>query len=496
LSPRTLIISVFVLLSATRLAAAQDAGVHQEDELDVRAAPTSPGESSARPSAPIPPPANGAPSGLATLPPPPKGEAGTTATDAATVATAAEEVGRQPAADWTDSPWGRPVPYGFAVSGYLQLQYQQSQLSEDELQQGGSPLNQDRFLVRRARLRIDRGWQFAAATLEVDGNYARGPSFGLRRAEGTLVYRAEDPKRPPLAALTLGLFDIPFGYELADSSRVRYFMERSLASLAFFPSEPEIGLRIAGAIGFARYSLALVNGEPLDGATGRFPTDPNAAKDILGRFGVEASPNDNLRIAGGMSFLHGKGFHAGSGASKDSTAWRDIDENGVVDTGEVSGVPGVAATPSANFRRWAFGADLELRWRTKLGWSALYGEAYVASNLDRGLFVADPLLASIDSREVGYYGAILQELGPYALVGLRVDVYDPNSDFLYQRAGKFLPATQRMRTYSPLIGLELPNQAKLLFQYDFIDDRLGKNASGVPADLDNNQWTLRLQVLL
>ncbi len=42
------------------------------------------------------------------------------------------------------------------VSGYLQAQVEVHQLSEDELAPDGRPLNQDRFLVRRARLRADR----------------------------------------------------------------------------------------------------------------------------------------------------------------------------------------------------------------------------------------------------------------------------------------------------------------------------------------------------
>src|SRR4051812_6647692 len=48
------------------------------------------------------------------------------------------------------SAWAAPVE----LSGFLQADYVRSQESEDQLADGtGAPLNQDRFLVRRARVR-------------------------------------------------------------------------------------------------------------------------------------------------------------------------------------------------------------------------------------------------------------------------------------------------------------------------------------------------------
>jgi hypothetical protein len=59
-----------------------------------------------------------------------------------------------------------------------------------------------------------------------------------------------------------------------------------------------------------------------------------------------------------------------------------------------------------------------------------------------------------------------------------------------------LPKTQTVKTLSPLVGLVLPERARLLLQYDFIRDYLARDDAGVPSDADNNQWTLRLQVEL
>jgi hypothetical protein len=401
------------------------------------------------------------------------------------------------------------LPSDFAISAYVQAQYESHQDSQDQIQQGGSYLNQDRFSIRRGRVRFDAAWRFAELALELDGNTSRGPSFGLRRAEATLVWRgpkmwdhkierrADRENDPPPIALTFGLTEIPFGQELIESARERVFAERSQGSLAFFPGEPDLGVRVSGGLGFFRYSVAILNGEPLDDrAGGRGGRDPNGAKDLVARLGADARPTSSTRIAGGVSVLRGQGFHQGSDATKNGVQWRDTNENSLIDPGEITASPGAAATPSQSFPRWAFGADLRLRAKTWLGWSTLYGEVALASNLDRGLFVADPITTGVDVRELSYYAALVQEITPYALAGLRFDTYDPNADFFDKRQGKLVPTSQAIHTFSPLIGVALPTHARLIFQYDVVRDLLAKDARGVPVDLRNDRWTLRLQVSL
>jgi hypothetical protein len=57
-----------------------------------------------------------------------------------------------------------------------------------------------------------------------------------------------------------------------------------------------------------------------------------------------------------------------------------------------------------------------------------------------------------------------------------------------------LPFDQTITTYSPLVGLALPDYARLVFEYDHIDNHLGLSALGVPTALREDQWALRLQV--
>jgi hypothetical protein len=378
------------------------------------------------------------------------------------------------------------------ISGYAQLQYESHRNSEDQLQQGASLLNQNRFVARRVRLEISRRYDYVGYLVELDGNTTNGPSLGLHRAEGSVFYPGDAPGQATLLEFTAGLLKLPFGYETPESSRNRWFMERTTASRAFFPNEVDVGIRLHGAWKFLRYGVALTNGEP-KGTTFQL-RDPNRAKDVLLRLGADVPVGDSLNISGGFSYLAGKGFHAGDDATKSRIVWTDRNENGAIDNGELTGVPGTAAVPSQNFRRWAIGGDLQIKFRSKLGWTSLFTEAVAAVNLDRS---ADPIGSGMmDAREFGWHVGFTQEITRYGLIGFRFDSYNPDSDLLDSRGGQFLPNNQTISTYSPVIGLAIPDRARLVFQYDFVRDKLGRDNTGVPTDLPNDQWTLRLQVNL
>lgn len=383
------------------------------------------------------------------------------------------------------------------ISGYVQAEYQLHQDSEDQLRQGGTLLNQNRFLIRRARVGFKRAWDFSSLELELDGNTTNGPSFGVYRAEASLFYRGHaDKTRPPMLQLTAGMFRTPFGYEVQESSSKRWFVERSLLTRAFWPNEIDVGARLSGQISVFRAAVAVTNGEPLGQRSGFPGQDPNSNKDVTLNVGVRAPLAKNLEIAGGVSGNTGKGMHLGTGATKSTLAWRDANENGLIENGELIGAASQAETPSQNFDRFAIGADLQLYLKTKLGESALLGELITAKNLDRGFFPADPLASQQDLREFGFYVGFLQAITEYGMVGLRFDYYDPNADSAELHGGKIVPTKNTVRTLSPIVGLQLPGRARFVAEWDVIRDHLARDTTGVPTDLRNDTWTFRLQVNL
>jgi hypothetical protein len=377
----------------------------------------------------------------------------------------------------------------------VQAQYETHQDSQDQLDANGALLNKDRFSIRRARVALTGDWRYAAFAVELDANTTSGPQVDLRKAEASLQYRP-DRARPPMAMFTLGLFDIPFGYELDESPRTRFFMERSTASRAWFPAEPDLGLRLAGAAGFFRWTIAVQNGEPLGEASPYVEQDPNSGKDVVARFGFDAEPRPNVHVAGGVSGLTGQGFHAGTLAAGSSLQWHDVNGDGAVQSSELVGVAAQSATASQNFNRWAVGADFRTSLRWWPGVLKLYGELVLAQNLDRGLYVADPVLTGLDQRELGFYVAALQEVTRWSVVGVRYDYYDPNSNLFDKRGGSLIPYSEAIQTVSPIVGIVLPDRARLLLQYDIIQNAYARTALGVPTSLADNVLTLRLQVQL
>jgi len=170
--------------------------------------------------------------------------------------------------------------------------------------------------------------------------------------------------------------------------------------------------------------------------------------------------------------------------------------DGLVDPGDITVVQATSSTPSSTFDRWAVGGDLRAEVKSPLGQTRLTFEVMLASDMDRSLFLADPVLLGRDLRELGYAVGITQEIFGYGVVGFRFDSYDPDSDALATQGGQVLPTSETIRTWSPLIGIALPDRARLLFQYDVIRNNLGRTATGFPTDLRDDTWTLRLQANL
>ncbi len=142
-----------------------------------------------------------------------------------------------------------------------------------------------------------------------------------------------------------------------------------------------------------------------------------------------------------------------------------------------------------------------MNFRSALGVTKVYAEFVLAQNLDRGLYVADPIATGVDQRELGFYAGAIQEVTRYGVIGLRYDYYDPNSNAFDKRAGSLIPFSEAVKTISPLVGLVLPDgerdeRARLVLQYDVISNAFARSQLGVPTSLKDNVWTLRLQVKL
>jgi hypothetical protein len=408
---------------------------------------------------------------------------------------AAEEAFAPPS---DDAPAEKPTIAGFEtrVGGFIQADaILSNQHSQDELDAStGAPLNQTRFLIRRARIRLDVERRFVWGSVELDANTVDGIEGGLTEADVGTNWRGVLADEESSFRTTLGLFRIPFGMEVPERDPARFFLERTTMSRAFFPGSIDLGARAEGAWGPLRFALAAMNGNPI---ADRFlpARDPNAAKDIVGRLGVESGLTRGVQFRLGFSALDGTGLHAGTPSTKDVLVWRDNNENGVVELSELENISGAAATASQNFHRFALGCDVRLSVDVPtLGALTVSGELVVAKNLDRGIEPADPVSLGRDVREFGYYLGLTQELTRVAMVGIRYDRYQPDFDAIEQRGVSVVPRDGTYSTWAFAAALRWA-PGRLILEYDVNGNALGRTRSGIPTTLADNQLALRGEVL-
>ena len=392
------------------------------------------------------------------------------------------------------------------VSGFVNIDWVAfRQSSQDEVTPAGQPLNEDRFTVRRARIRIERDHGYIHGAVELDANTINGPQVRPWNAEVSLKFPAERPYPgptvdrtalgdQPFVMVSAGLLVTPFGFEVQELERRRPFLERSTMSNALVPQSFDLGVRVMGGYRWVNWALGIMNGDPIGDQT--FPgRDPNESKDLVFRVGGTGKIGDSVRLTGGFSGLTGRGFHTGTKATKDQLVWRDTNENGLVDSSELSSIAGAAASPSQNFSRFAVGVDARLEVDFPvIGTLALRAEAIRAKNLDRGLLVADPVAASRDLRERGFYVGGTQQLGRYFLAGVRHDLYRPDDDASEQRTFAVVPVSTSLHTTSFLLMARLPGAARLVGQYDLRRNENGRATNGAPTNLKDDSFTIRGEV--
>lgn len=400
------------------------------------------------------------------------------------------------------------APLQVRLSGYVQADaviYRQS--SFDDINPAtGEPLNDERFAITRGRLRADVSGSILSASLELDAQTVDGPSARIFEAEVSAKWPTPNEKTPPYVMATLGLMRIPFGADGPNQERSRLFLERATATRALFPGNYDLGVRLSGGYRPLRYAVAVMNGEPVGQVF--FPgRDSNAAKDVLGRMGVDVFPHPKLHVEGGFSALSGTGLHRGTASTKDVLVWRDANENGLVEATEVQVIPGTAATPSQNFGRFAIGADLRIavKWLS-LGESNLFVEIVRAQNLDRGIKPADPIATGRDMREFGWQIALTQEIGRFFMVGMRYDQYDPDADASEQRGTNIVPKDDTYSTFALAAGFRYTPPSwtfdkhsafpalRVIVEYNFRSNALGRTPGGLPTTLGDDSFAMRGEV--
>jgi len=353
----------------------------------------------------------------------------------------------------------------FKFSGYVQARSEVGEASSDSVRVTGSSAtspgtftspNVSRFFIRRARLKLTYDSSpLSRAVVYFDG----GSDRTIRLLEGYVTLL--DPWTPLHDhALTMGQFNVPFGWEIERSSSVRELPERSRAENVLFSGERDRGLKLDSQwTPQLSTSFALLNGGGVNSADFA-ATDPTRGKDFVGRVRWSQGPWDAA-----VSYYAGR------------------------QTTPLTG-------PDVETDKTRIGFDAQAYYTApRLGGGSLRAEVYSGHDVNADSLKAivtgasgarllvpgrDPAHLATDFR--GGYVMWVQNAGDRAQLVARYDVWDPNADAdhdQYRRLGVGVNAFYDGFT-------------RLTVSYDAITTEAPAGA-GSYRDPKDNLWTFQLQ---
>jgi hypothetical protein len=382
-------------------------------------------------------------------------------------------------------------------SGYMQTQYQVS----DGIGNTAYPIGGfaggafptsvgSRFQVRRGRFKVqyENDLTFSQYVMQFD---ITQNGLGIKDA----YINIKDPWVHSWN-MRMGVFDRPFGFEVAYSSNFRETPERSRMSQTLFPGERELGAMIefAPEVGdWTNYNLKL------GVFNGVLPTanENDNSKDIIGRAGFIIPLEEfNFAFDGGVSIYRGT---VRSNAAEIYT-FQGSQKKFVRDS--------AGANIGAHADRQYIGFDAQIIYDVPmLGGASVRGEYNFGSQpgTDRSNVFYNPTAANTimyQRKFYGFYVSLLQNIGTKHQLLLRYDVLDPNSEIEGTDIG--LSGTTlgdlKFSTFGGGYIYHLDDNVKFVFYYEMVRNET-VNAAVVStnvlapykSDVKDDVFTFRMQ---
>ncbi|MCE7064731.1 porin [Dyadobacter sp. CY326] len=386
------------------------------------------------------------------------------------------------------------------IGGYIQPQFQYIAKEGAETYNGGnfSPMSNNRFMLRRGRLRVDYAHL---------NDHADPTSYFVFQFDGTErgvairdFWGRFYENKFKIFALTTGMFARPFGYEINLSSANRESPERGRMSQILMKTERDIGAMLTVTSRQSvrwrqklKLDIGVFNGQGVAG-----PVDYDSHKDVIGRLSLKPT---KLPSFGNFIISAGISGYKGGITSQGETLYRTK-----ISAGEYVMLRDSSAT---NYRKTAprnyAGADFQIsipnvKGETEFRFEYIRGQqtATFASSETPGEYpvtngIKDPLyIRKFD----GAYFYYVQNLGSlqHQFV-LKYDWYDPNKLVSGTEIADNKGFTKADLRYDT-IGMGyvyIPNESlKFMFYYDFVKNE--KSAvRGFERDAPDDIFTARVQ---
>ena len=369
------------------------------------------------------------------------------------------------------------------VSGYIQGQWQWIEATGAKNSFGAGDFTADsknRFGVRRGRVKFSYSNTYGQAVIQLD---ATEKGVGIKDAYLVLM----DPNLN-FVSLTGGVFNRPFGNEIAYSSSLRESPERARITQSLFPGERDLGAKITfqGAKGTYWNSFVLEGGFF---AGNGVAVETDSKKDFIGRAAYMNTTSDFFNYAFGASYYNGGVVQP---TSKVYTM-----KDGQFSLSDESANKGKIA------KREYFGFDTQLLLNSMIGTTNLRAEYIWGQQPGTLNDNTSPKAARVDDTYIrnfsGYYVYLVQDIGfsRFSVVA-KYDFYDPNTEVKGDEVDitKGLSAKDADLSYTTFgFGALYRANAniRIMAYYDIVKNETSSNTVSYKSDLKDNLFTLRLQ---
>ena len=375
------------------------------------------------------------------------------------------------------------------IGGYFQPQFQFAQSKGAKNFSGGdfSKYSDNRFLLRRARIRFD---------------YAHFNEDGL--PQGQVVFQFDGSEKGvfirdffgryyenkwQVLAFTAGMFARPFGFEVNLPSADRETPERGRMSQILMKTERDLGAMVSfeprknsNKLKLLKVDVGVFNGQGLTG-----PDDYDSYKDIIGRVSLKA-----LHLSSLVVFTAGASLFEGGLVQNSKYVYTESGKGFSVDSADNN----IGRKAPRKYR----GFDAQLKINNPWGKTEIRGEywwgtqtASANESLTPGVVLNEPYYIRNFN---GAFVYLLQNITDKNQFGIKYDFYDPNIKVKGTDIGVANSNTHLGDIKFGTIGFGythwLSAGIKVLLWYEIVNNEK-TSLAGYTGDVKDNIFTCRMQ---
>jgi outer membrane murein-binding lipoprotein Lpp len=383
------------------------------------------------------------------------------------------------------------------ITGYIQAQWQLAdtagQLSP--FSGGNFPKYADnRFMIRRGRLKVTYDGKLSQFVLQIDAT-----QNGVTLKDAYVNFK--DPWLQ-MFQLQAGVFNRPFGFEIAYSSSSREAPERARITQTLFPGERDLGAMLTiqprkeSRFNWIRANLALISGNAV-------APEIDSRKDFVGQIGInKITPNQKFKYAIGVSYYNGGYFQETKKVWTMQTLSDGMTKGFVVDSTD--------SNKGKYAKREYYGADAQFSLDWLIGVTTLRSEYLFgtqpgtsSSNVSpNNRTIPNPGTSDTYVRNFtgGYVYFIQNILQSRHEIVVKYDWLDPNTKISgTEIASKVNTLTTKLgaadinyTTWGFGYNVRLNPNTKLMAYYEIVKNE-NTGTSGYTKDAKDNVFTLRVQ---